>query len=111
NDEMLALARKHQKTVGDAIGWHNIEFRKGRIQDLALDLERLDAELKTRPIETADAFLAAERLAEELRIEQPLVACDSVDVVVSNCVLNLVDPRAKSRLFQEIFRVLKNGGR
>ena len=41
NDEMLALARKHQRGVGDTIGWHNIEFRKGRIQDLALDLEAL----------------------------------------------------------------------
>jgi SAM-dependent methyltransferase len=31
--------------------------------------------------------------------------------VVSNCVLNLVDADAKPQLFQEIFRVLKNGGR
>src|SRR5216117_4038405 len=111
NDGMLALARKHQKTVGDALGWHNVEFRKGRIQDLALDLERLDAELQTRPLQNADAFLAAEALAENLRCHHPLVAADSVDVVISNCVLNLVEPRAKSQLFQEIFRVLKAGGR
>lgn len=111
NDDMLALARKHQRAVGDAIGHHNVEFRKGRIQDLALDLERLDAELKARPIDGADAFLAAETLAEELRVRHPLVADDAVDVVVSNCVLNLVDPRAKTQLFGEIFRVLKKGGR
>jgi arsenite methyltransferase len=36
NDEMLALARKHQGAVGDAIGYHNVEFHKGRIQDLAI---------------------------------------------------------------------------
>jgi arsenite methyltransferase len=111
NDDMLALARKHQRAVGDAIGWHNVEFRKGRIQDLALDLEALDAELKDRPIAGADAFLAAELMAEELRVRRPLVATESVDVVVSNCVLNLVDPAAKPRLFEEIFRVLRNGGR
>src|SRR5881409_2172860 len=111
NDDMLALARKHQRAVGDAIGYHNVEFRKGRIQDLALDLEALDVELKDRPIASADAFLAAELLAEELRVRQPLVAAESVDVVVSNCVLNLVDPAAKPRLFDEIFRVLRNGGR
>jgi arsenite methyltransferase len=34
-----------------------------------------------------------------------------VDVVVSNCVLNLVDGQEKPRLFREIYRVLKNGGR
>src|SRR5262245_39762667 len=28
NDDMLALARRHQGTVGDAIGFHNVEFRK-----------------------------------------------------------------------------------
>jgi hypothetical protein len=42
---MLALARKHQNPVGQAIGWQNVEFRKGRIQDLALDLEKLDVRL------------------------------------------------------------------
>ncbi len=35
----------------------------------------------------------------------------SVDVVVSNCVLNLVATDAKKQLFAEIFRVLKRGGR
>jgi arsenite methyltransferase len=111
NDDMLALARKHQRTVGDALGYHNVEFRKGRIQDLALDLEKLEAELKAHPIQNVDSFLSAEGRAEELRVTQPLVATDSIDVVVSNCVLNLVDARSKTQLFHEIFRVLKTGGR
>ncbi len=34
-----------------------------------------------------------------------------MDVVISNCVLNLVEPKSKRRLFEEIFRVLRNGGR
>jgi SAM-dependent methyltransferase len=34
-----------------------------------------------------------------------------VDVVVSNCVLNLVDPADKPGLFREIHRVLRRGGR
>jgi len=111
NDEMLALARKHQRGVGDAIGFHNVEFRKGRIQDLALDLEKLDADLRAHPITSAEAYLAADARAEELRVTQPLIATETVDVVVSNCVLNLVDQRAKQQLFSEIFRVLRNGGR
>jgi SAM-dependent methyltransferase len=111
NDEMLSLARAHQQRVGDAIGWHNIEFRRGRIQDLALDLDLLDAELRGNPIQGASAFLAAQGLADRLRAERPLVADASVDVVVSNCVLNLVNAREKGTLFQELFRVLKPGGR
>lgn len=111
NDEMLGLARTYQKQVGTAIGWHNVEFRKGRIQDLALDLDRLDAHLRSHPVHSASAFLSLEARAEELRATQPLVASDSIDVVVSNCVLNLVNPRDKARLFTELFRVLKKGGR
>ena len=111
NDDMLALARKHMRAVGDALGYHNVEFRKGRVQDLALDLERLDAALRGRPIQSVDSFLAAETLAGELRARRPLVASDSIDTVISNCVLNLVDPREKNRLFSEVFRVLRNGGR
>ncbi|MBW2234282.1 MAG: methyltransferase domain-containing protein, partial [Deltaproteobacteria bacterium] len=41
----------------------------------------------------------------------PLVPDASVDLVVSNCVLNLVHGEDKSRLIREIFRVLKVGGR
>ena len=111
NDDMLELARRAQREVAAKLGFDNITFHKGRIQDLALDLERLDAELKSRPIDGAESFLAAESLAEELRVKHPLVADDSVDAVVSNCVLNLVEPRAKRRLFGEIFRVLRQGGR
>jgi len=111
NDDMLAMARKYAPTVGNAIGFHNVEFRKGRIQDLALDLEKLDADLKANPIQDANSFLAADARAEELRVTAPLIASDSVDVVVSNCVLNLVEPRAKHQLYQEILRVLRKGGR
>jgi arsenite methyltransferase len=110
-DEMLEVARRNAPIVAERIGYANVEFRKGRIQDLALDLELLDRQLKRNPITDAASFLAADGLAEELRIKHPLIPSDSVDVVVSNCVLNLVEPKSKRLLFEEIFRVLKKGGR
>ncbi|HAF02566.1 MAG TPA: methyltransferase [Spartobacteria bacterium] len=110
-DEMLAVARRNAPVVAARIGYANVEFRKGRIQDLALDLEQLDRQLKRNPITDAASFLAADELAEELRCKHPLIASDSIDVVVSNCVLNLVEPKSKRQLFGEIFRVLKKGGR
>jgi ubiquinone/menaquinone biosynthesis C-methylase UbiE len=110
-DEMLAVARTNAPIVAERIGYANVEFRKGRIQDLGLNVDLLDAELKRRPISDAASFLAADELAQDLRVKSPLVAADSVDVVVSNCVLNLVESRAKRQLFEEIFRVLKLGGR
>src|SRR5436190_4855829 len=96
-DEMLEVARRNAPVVAERIGYSNVEFRKGRIQDLALDLELLDRELKRNPITDAASFLAADEVGEELRVKQPLVANDSIDVVVSNCVLNLVEPKSKRR--------------
>ena len=110
-DEMLAVARTNAPIVAERIGYSNVEFRKGRIQDLGLNVDLLDAELKRRPISDAASFLAADELAQELRVKSPLIANDSVDVVVSNCVLNLVEPHSKRQLFEEIFRVLRIGGR
>ena len=110
-DDMLEVARRNAPIVAERIGFSNVEFRKGRIQDLALDLTKLDAALKSAPISGADAFLKAEGLVDKLRAEEPLVPSASVDVVVSNCVLNLVSPELKPQLFAEIFRVLKGTGR
>ena len=110
-DEMLEVARRNAPIVAGRIGYANVHFRKGRIQDLALDLELLDRQLQTNPITHAASFLAADQLAEELRCKHPLIASESIDVVVSNCVLNLVEAKSKRQLFTEIFRVLKKGGR
>ncbi len=109
--EMLEVARRAAPVVAGRVGHDNVSFRRGRIQDLALDLDALDAALAEAPIAGADAYLRAAALADRLRREQPLVADGSVDVVVSNCVLNLVAQGEKAALFAEIFRVLRTGGR
>src|SRR5215468_10569864 len=49
-DEMLEVARRNAPVVAERIGYANVEFRKGRIQDLALDAELLDRQLKARRI-------------------------------------------------------------
>lgn len=66
-EAMVAQAQKNQA----ALGYQNVEFRLGEIENL--------------PVQNAE-----------------------IDVVVSNCVLNLVPDKQKA--FQEIFRVLKPGG-
>jgi len=110
-DDMLRVARDNAPIVAEKIGYSNVEFRKGRIQDLQLDLQALEDRLKESPITDSNGFVQAEELAAELRIKQPLVENDSVDVVVSNCVLNLVSKENRQQMFEEIFRVLKRGGR
>ena len=110
-DDMLEVARRNAPIVAERVGFSNVEFRKGRIQDLGLDIERLDNEMKDLATEGADAYLKAEGIAKKIREENPMIPTESVDVVVSNCVLNLVDNSAKKELFKEIYRVLKQGGR
>jgi arsenite methyltransferase len=111
NREMLDLARKHQSEVAARLGYGNVDFRYGLIQDLKLDLDRLGRELADHPVRDAESWLALRNLEERLRRERPLIADDSVDCVVSNCVLNLVRQQDRRQLFAEVYRVLKRGGR
>ncbi len=111
NDAMLDLARRHRREVAHQIGWDNVEFKKGRIQDLALDLDALERRLRERPVADVAELAALETWTAEQRRERPLIADGSVDVVISNCVLNLVRSEDKRRLFQEMHRVLRRGGR
>jgi arsenite methyltransferase len=111
NDEMLALARKYESNIAAAIGHHVTSFRKGRIQDLALDMDRVEAFLRASPVNGFESLATFEAECDRLRRESPMIADESVDVIVSNCVLNLVKPSEKKRLFGEMFRVLRRGGR
>lgn len=109
--EMLEVARRNAPIVADKTGYANVEFRRGRIQDLALDLDELEKRLVAEPIQHVEGLMAMEMEADRLRRETPLIEDDSVDVVVSNCVLNLVENSKKKQLFAELYRVLKRGGR
>ena len=111
NDEMLELARKAAPVVAQDLGYANVEFRRGRIQDLALDQEHVNRYLAQHPVTSIHDLASLEDLCDELRREKPLIPGDSVDIVVSNCVLNLVHQSHKAQLIREIFRVLKRGGR
>lgn len=111
NPEMLSLARGYWEQVAAQLGYANVEFRYGLIQDLALDLEALAEEAAGLKILSAADLLVVRQLEQRLRHERPMVADESVDCVVSNCVLNLVRPEDRHQLFADVFRVLRLGGR
>lgn len=111
NEEMLAVARKYQLEMANILGCHNVRFLKGKIQDLALNLDLAERWLKDNPIHSFAEIAAWETECDRLRREHPLIPDEHIDLVVSNCVLNLVCPQDKQQLFQEIYRVLKPGGR
>ncbi|HLG18129.1 MAG TPA: methyltransferase domain-containing protein [Blastocatellia bacterium] len=111
NDEMLELAERHRREIGDRLGYHNVEFRKGRIQDLRLDPALVDSYLVENPVRSAADLGRFDGFCSKMRLEYPLVPDDSVDLVLSNCVLNLVRPEHKRLLFGEMFRVVRRGGR
>jgi ubiquinone/menaquinone biosynthesis C-methylase UbiE len=111
NDDMLALARRHQDDMARKLGGDRVRFVKARIQDLALDLDAQDAWLADHPVRTSGDLAALQAWQSQQRRERPLIADASVDVVVSNCVLNLVAEEDKQQMVREIYRVLKPGGR
>lgn len=111
NDDMLTLSRKYIDEMAAKLGYRNVRFVKGKIQDLALDLDQAQTWLEDHPIYQVEQMAAFETECDRIRQEQPLIPSNSVDVVISNCVLNLVRPQDKQQLFAEIHRVLKRGGR
>ncbi|WP_115118518.1 methyltransferase domain-containing protein [Synechococcus sp. UW105] len=83
NRDMLGLSRRAAAVVAERIGFSNVSFLEGAIE--ALDAPGLDG--------------------------AALIADASVDLVLSNCVLNLVNPSARQRLLNNIRRVLRPAGR
>ena len=111
NASMMEMAKRAAPVVAERLGFANVQFRFGLIQDLQLDLEKLEGELAREPVHGFQSYLKLRNIEESLRREHPLIANESVDCVLSNCVLNLVRNRDRHQLFSEIFRVLKRGGR
>ncbi|MEE9396439.1 MAG: methyltransferase domain-containing protein [Methylococcales bacterium] len=111
NNDMLALARKYQREMAEKIGSDRVTFHKGHIQDLALNMDSVETYLSENPINSVDALTSFQTRKENQRRENPLIPDNSVDLVISNCVLNLVQDSDKEQMVREIFRVLKPGGR
>tara|TARA_B100000029_G_scaffold187228_1_gene184588 strand:- start:133 stop:927 length:795 start_codon:yes stop_codon:yes gene_type:complete len=83
NLKMLRIAREAAPLVAKRIGFSNVTFIKGAIE--SLDEPQIDT--------------------------SPLIANQSIDVVLSNCVLNLVNPSKRQALIANIKRVLRPNGR
>ncbi|MGH8789631.1 MAG: methyltransferase domain-containing protein [Cupriavidus necator] len=111
NHDMLALARKYQPHMARQLGGDRVRFLKGKIQDLALDVAAMDTWLAGNPVHDTRGLAALQAWQAEQKRRAPLVPDGSVDLVISNCVLNLVDEHEKQAVAREIFRVLKPHGR
>lgn len=111
NPAMLELAGKYRVEIAQRTGYDNVEFKYARIQDLRTDITAIEAWLAANPVSSYAELEALEAYKKHQALHAPLIADASVDVIVSNCVLNLVASEDKAALFAEMFRVLKVGGR
>jgi ubiquinone/menaquinone biosynthesis C-methylase UbiE len=110
NDDMLVLARKYQQDLADKFGVR-IDFAKGYIQDLKLDVDVMEAYLSRAPVDSLHELQKFETWKRQQRHETPLIEDNSISLVLSNCVLNLVSDEQKKQLVNEIWRVTRPGGR
>jgi len=111
NPPMLELAEKYRQQIAGSVGFGNVAFKRGKIQDLRTDIAAVEDWLATHPINSYADLEALEDFKKRQALDAPLIPDASVDVIVSNCVLNLVAGEDKAALFSEMFRVLKVGGR
>ncbi len=129
--EELAVLPKEAKDANCACG-NPVALAELRPGDVVLDLgsgagvdvfltaKNVGSKGKAIGVDMTDAMLEkANKLARSLgldnvefrkgEIESLPVESDSVDVIISNCVINLVTD--KDRVFREAYRVLKPGGK
>lgn len=106
---MLDLARSAVAEVTEKLGSDapRMDFRRGLIENLRWDLDQLEELIGDTP---AEGYERLDQVEQSLS-QQPLIDSDSVDLIVSNCVLNLVADHRKDELFSELHRVLRRGGR
>ncbi|MBM7068586.1 arsinothricin biosynthesis methyltransferase ArsM [Actibacterium sp. 188UL27-1] len=111
NTDMLALARSHQEVFAKTVGFSNLRFARGSIDDLKTNLDFVEQTVSGRNLGSLDDYDDLQRILKEQRNALPLIEDNSVDLIVSNCVINLVDTDSKRNVLEEIFRVLKPNGR
>ncbi|MBW5287222.1 arsinothricin biosynthesis methyltransferase ArsM [Burkholderia gladioli] len=109
--EMVELARSQQEAFAEVMGFDNMRFNRASITDLRTDLEKVDRLLAKASIDNLEKLITFERRKSEIFNANPLIPDNSIDVIVSNCVINLVSTTDKSEVFREMFRVLRPGGR
>ena len=83
NNVMLELAREAAPKVAEKIGYSNVNFLEGLIE--ALDKKNTEG--------------------------GQLIPTASIDIIISNCVLNLVNQSERNSLLKNIRRVLSDEGR
>ncbi|KAF8431079.1 S-adenosyl-L-methionine-dependent methyltransferase [Boletus edulis BED1] len=93
-DVFLAAAKVGPS--GQAIGLDNSDDMIARARRIAT----------TKGLKPPNVAFVKATLTEELPIES-----NSVDCVLSNCVINLLPPAGKLKVMQEVHRILKPGGR
>lgn len=83
NERMINLSTQSIPIVAKAIGYSNVHFIRGSIEETEIETSK----------------------------DNPLIKSGSFDIVISNCVLNLVNMEKRKTLLNNIKRVLKANGR
>lgn len=107
----LAAARRAAAVLAERLGYANVEFLRGRIDDLALDPDLLDAWLEAHPVRSAGEMMQLAREIARLRREEPLVPDRSFDAVITGFDAHQAAAVKQRAIAQEISRVLRPGGR
>lgn len=107
----LASVRRAAEILAERVGFANVEFLRGRVDDLALDPARLDACLDTHPVRSADDIVQLAREMVRLRREEPLIADRSFDAVITTLDADCASDVERRAIVREIARVLRPDGR
>ncbi|AZD01449.1 arsinothricin biosynthesis methyltransferase ArsM [Pseudomonas chlororaphis] len=111
NPSMLQIARGEAAAFQEATGSAPLRFHRASASNLKIDQDLAEERLRTEPCTDWASWKNFEQFVSDSAQTHPLVEDQSIDLVISNCVINLVGETEKQNVFAEIYRVLKPGGR
>jgi arsenite methyltransferase len=111
NNEDLAIAKQVSLKLSKNLGFRNIDLRKGRPDDLRMNVEKMEVRLSEQPVLDGGDLERFEEYVRSERAREPLIADKTVDAVVTNNVLTQLNSFDRERAIIEIYRTLKSGGR
>ena len=84
-NSMLEVAERNAPEVARRLGYANVEFRKGKIQDLRLNMAEVDAWLAAHPVRTAEDLAELESAMNGLRATQWTAGEQYQVITLSDC--------------------------
>lgn len=109
-DSDLTSLNESKKEIDQTVN-KNVQFLQAELDDFQTNSIVISEFLSDHPIQNISSYRSLQSVIEEQRTNNPLVADESVDVIIIDTCINGLPVFRIRKTLSEAFRVLRRGGR